>query len=169
MALYNYFRDYDPSIGRYIQADPRGLKDHVEKMFYGLRISKILHNAGIPFSSSQPLPPEPNPYAYTSSNPLSWTDPTGEGIGAPGAAIVIGGACFALYCSIRAINVCQVAYPPHLSDPMQTRKMMQCAVENTKFCMTLGTYLMDPIGEAAKEIGGHIGEQLNKCDGCGNK
>jgi RHS repeat-associated protein len=44
---YNYYRDYDPSIGRYIQSDPIGL------------------SGGI------------NPYAYVRSNPLRYFDQNG--------------------------------------------------------------------------------------------
>ena len=45
---YNYFRDYDPSIGRYIQSDPIGLSDGV------------------------------NTYAYTHNNPVNKYDPNGQ-------------------------------------------------------------------------------------------
>jgi RHS repeat-associated protein len=45
---YNYFRDYDPKVGRYIESDPLGLKD-------GLNV-----------------------YAYVSSNPLIFSDPNGS-------------------------------------------------------------------------------------------
>ena len=44
---YNYFRDYDPKTGRYIQADPIGLKGGM------------------------------NQFAYVDGNPLKWIDPFG--------------------------------------------------------------------------------------------
>jgi RHS repeat-associated protein len=55
---YNYFRNYDPSIGRYIESDPIGL------------------DGGL------------NTYLYVNASPLTLVDPTGENPAAGAGAII---------------------------------------------------------------------------------
>jgi uncharacterized protein RhaS with RHS repeats len=47
-VFYNYFRDYDPATGRYVQSDPIGL------------------DGGL------------NTYGYVGGRPLHWIDPDGQ-------------------------------------------------------------------------------------------
>ena len=67
---YNYARDYDPSVGRYVESDPIGLD-------------------GGSFST----------YTYTNDNPLSFIDPSGTQEAVAGPAVVVGGVAVYCYLS----------------------------------------------------------------------
>lgn len=51
---YNYFRDYDPGIGRYIESDPIGLRGGVNSYAYGVSSPLgVVDPYGLKFSYSQ--------------------------------------------------------------------------------------------------------------------
>ena len=63
---YNYFRDYQPSLGRYVQADPIGLRDGVNIFSYSRHSPLMLFDyTGLSRGSgwNEPLIPD-QPYGF---------------------------------------------------------------------------------------------------------
>ena len=88
---YNYFRTYDPSVGRYVQSDPRGiLLDFSDPQ----RQIAAQMGVPIPFFTRGGIN---HLYGYAQQNPIGYTDPTGEFTpiaGAIGGAVAGGAGSF---------------------------------------------------------------------------
>jgi len=160
--FYGGARYWDPRLGKAITADRRSVGKHVELMLDRMNAPKLLRSVGVTMTPDANAPPlELNPYTYVANNPLRWTDPTGEGIVVP--IVIIGGACFTMYCTIQAKNYCQAAYSS-TGNPDTDRKRVKCFSERVKFCATFGAYIMDPIGSGAATVGEEVGRRT--CDEC---
>lgn len=72
---YNYFRDYDPGLGRYIQSDPIGILKN-----YSDPVMQVIIMSGIPlqFNEQQGILGQLNhSYNYVENTPVMFTDPYG--------------------------------------------------------------------------------------------
>jgi RHS repeat-associated protein len=102
---YNYFRDYDPSIGRYVSSDPIGLAGGI------------------------------NTYLYAEANPLSYTDPLGlnPGVGCLAGAWAGPLGC-GVGAGIGTAIMGGVALAAILSTPGDTAKPERCADNSCPPC-----------------------------------
>jgi RHS repeat-associated protein len=115
---YNYFRDYDPATGRYVESDPIGLDGGV------------------------------NTYGYARDNPLSNVDPSGQNpaIAAPiiVGGIVVGGICASIpSCRDAAANIARIIgnYCRNLATESNEAREQRCQENldrDLETCKTLG-------------------------------
>jgi uncharacterized protein RhaS with RHS repeats len=92
---YNYFRDYDPAIGRYIESDPVGVSSYSAIRF--LRSKRFNRSVvGAMISDARSYWGARDTYSYVGSMPLRAIDPMGlwsfsfEGYDGVGGGIVFG-------------------------------------------------------------------------------
>jgi len=85
---YNYYRDYDPAVGRYIQTDPLGVLGKVAEQriplpgqdfesAFGLHTANIPRNQFPGIGRTQGTSRARDLYSYVEGNPLRWSDPKG--------------------------------------------------------------------------------------------
>jgi RHS repeat-associated protein len=72
----NYFRDYDPSTGRYIEADPIGTLLYQDMAAQNLSTTGFV-SSELAASLYSPAPEYNHPYAYVGGNPTGKIDPFG--------------------------------------------------------------------------------------------
>jgi RHS repeat-associated protein len=89
---YNRHRDYDPTTGRYIQADPIGLAGGA------------------------------NPYVYAENNPVRWTDPSGRFVPLVIVGICAGGGCEAIGIGVAVIATLILTRPDPNCPPVLERR-----------------------------------------------
>lgn len=87
---YNYFRYYDPSLGRYLKSDPIGiLRDYSDPQIQVIAQFDLIE-------LNKKITSLNHTYAYVEQNPIIWMDPTGL-------------ACFDSACVARARALAQSA------------------------------------------------------------
>ncbi len=159
-GLYYYrARYYDPQVGRFITEDPLNLNMVIlaNRNLSGTLTKKLL---ALMLSDPHTLPA----YPYVGNNPLKYIDPTGKAwwVWLPPAIVGVVSA----YCMKKILEDCEKAHPNHavLGHP-DNRKFWACVTQRLPIPIMGIGWGIDPIGSAAIEVGGHVGQ--SQCgEGC---
>jgi len=115
---YNYFRDYDPTLGRYITSDPIGLDG-------------LMYVLGNNFTGQ-----DTNLYAYVRNNPINYSDPTGESLSS--ALIAAGLTGLIVYVTVDCIDRCGKNQKNQCPPPPPMQIASDCANQCIPFLNFLG-------------------------------
>jgi hypothetical protein len=160
----NMMRDYDPAIGRYVQADRIGIIGQLKENSDNAKFQHFLNGSyQLALAKSQakdiyglasidgPRIPETLLYGYVGNNSLSYSDSRGE-LGAlgwviVGAAIVGATAGLVIYGSKKCGELCTPMCPlPATGDPFDDQRrqawITQCALD----CMKAGLGFLRKFG-----------------------
>ncbi len=121
---YNYFRDHNPIIGKYIEPDRINLTSlHLPlplfktKINYAGKKDKILKKILINYSLYHPQ--TQNPYPYVENNPVNRTDPNGD---YSIVAVVVVGAGIA---ATVWYQIYRASHPPNMPNPSPQEPVIQ--------------------------------------------
>ena len=143
---YNYFRDYDPSLGRYIQSDPRGiLLDFSDPQ------RQVATDLGVPIPDDDPFGLNHN-YGYANQSPLINIDPTGESLG---TAIGVGVTLLITYAYIDCVEKCVEQEQDKEGCDTPGQNVGNCAKRCSPFLKFFGWN--SPKGLAGKGVSGGAG------------
>ena len=74
---YNYFRDYNPTTGRYVQSDPIGTVLYKDMASQNLGPAGLVNNPDLASQIYRQRPEFNQSYTYVKSSPLGYVDPDG--------------------------------------------------------------------------------------------